>query len=127
MGKNGKLRFMAPFSPEVRGHLIRRSKNRCHNCRKEVQGPRAIAAHKNHSKNENYDDPQNGRILCPLCETKYHMQFIGNSDEIGLDEERNLIAVRQNLDKLSKRERHQIRREQPGLIYELMKIVLHRT
>lgn len=61
---------MSPFSEEVRREIYKRDKYICQSCGKSCFDSEQWlidAAHYDHTRNDNYDNANNGRVQCRVC------------------------------------------------------------
>ena len=72
---------------EVRAQVLERAKGKCEGCDKK--GVRLIAAHMDHTHNQNYDNAHYLKAFCLICEFRHHVSHVGREKEIGLNEADN--------------------------------------
>jgi len=108
------LCFLASLSGYAfRGKTRKEIKNTngiCDGCGNNVGKDRLIAAHLNHNRTNGavYNNPENGRAFCPLCELDHHLSHHDNSfDTIGVNKQNNASTIYGIWQQLSRAERNQ--------------------
>jgi len=84
------------FSWESKQEILRRDGYQCTKCGSTEH---LEAAHYNHTRDENYDNPDNGRILCTECHLEDHIHRPNN----GLSRKHNQWAIRKMQQKIADR------------------------
>lgn len=94
------------FTKQVRREISIRDGGECRCCGYDKH---LEASHLNHTRNEHYNNPDNGEMLCAGCHFDYHVSAIGDSVNcLGLSEVNNLSAVKslwKRMDQFMKDER----------------------
>ena len=80
---------MAPFYEEVRKEIMRRDKWKCQSCGKSSFDHWLLeASHLDHTRDENYQNPENGKAKDRIC---HFLDHIDAEDYIGANEIANRI------------------------------------
>lgn len=89
----------AAFSREIKKRMLDRDDGHCTECDSDVN---LEASHYNHDKNnDDYNNLDNGRILCTRCHLKDHIE---NKGKNGLTEEANNWAIEKLKGRVAKQE-----------------------
>lgn len=82
------------FTYDIRRDIREDSNGVCDDCNTFVGMENIISAHKNHKRGPGYNDKDNGRGLCILCELGYHLAHHPNSRKIGMTQRNNFRTIR---------------------------------
>lgn len=94
------LMLAMAFSTRVKEKILKRDNHTCSypGCfKKENDGWRIIAAHIDHTKNNNYDNPKNGKAHCIEHEIQYHQRLLEKaihySDKQGIKDNQRALEL----------------------------------
>ena len=97
----GYWQSRSAFSRAVSTEIREAAQGKCRGCGEYLGRGQGLTAHYDHERNGLYNDASNGRLLCNVCEVRYHYYYLDVPEMIGMTWRNNVNAVRGRFGMLS--------------------------